>query len=75
MDVLNCFPTKVVLLKEFEDRLTLIERVAKTLLEAMIDCILRIFVCVCVCVCILFVTSVEKVSRGGVVEIFSEIDV
>ena len=73
MDVLNCFPTKVVLLKEFEDRLTLIERVAKTLLEAMIDCILRIFVCVCVC--ILFVTSVEKVSRGGVVEIFSEIDV
>jgi hypothetical protein len=28
--------------------LTLIERVAKTLLEAMIDCILRIFVCVSV---------------------------
>ena len=50
MDVLNCFPTKIVLLKEFEDRLTLIERVAKTLLEAMIDCILRIFgVCVFVC--------------------------
>lgn len=48
MDVLNCFPTKVVLLKEFVDRLTLIERVAKTLLEAMIDCILRIFVCVSV---------------------------
>ena len=70
MDVLNCFPTKVVLLKEFVDRLTLIERVAKTLLEAMIDCILRIFVCVC----ILFVRSVKGIARG-VVEIFSEIDV
>ena len=72
MDVLNCFPTKVVLLKEFVDRLTLIERVAKTMLEAMIDCILRIFVCVCVC--ILFVRSVKGIARG-VVEIFSEIDV
>ena len=71
MDVLNCFPTKVVLLKEFVDRLTLIERVAKTLLEAMIDCILRIL---CVCVCILFVRSVKGIARG-VVEIFSEIDV
>ncbi len=70
MDVLNCFPTKVVLLKEFVDRLTLIERVAKTLLEAMIDCILRIFVCVCV----FSLRSVKGIARG-VVEIFSEIDV
>ena len=72
MDVLNCFPTKVVLLKEFVDRLTLIERVAKTLLEAMIDCILRIFVCVCV------YSLCDECLKGiarGVVEIFSEIDV
>ena len=65
MDVLNCFPTKVVLLKEFEDRLTLIERVAKTLLEAMIDCILRIFVCVCVCVYSLCDECRKGIARGS----------
>jgi len=50
VDVLNCFPVKEeeVLLMEFEERLVLIERVAKTLLDAMIDCIL--YTCVCICV-------------------------
>ena len=69
------FP-EVVLLKEFEDRLTLIPRALsrKTLLEAMISIASYVYLCVCVCVYSLFVTSVEKVSRG-VVEIFSGIDV
>jgi len=58
VDVLNCFPVKEeeVLLMEFEERLVLIERVAKTLLDAMIDCIL--YTCVCIWVCVLVVKSV-----------------
>ena len=72
VDVLNCFPTKVVLLKEFEDRLTLIERVAKTLLEAMIDCILRIFVCVCVCVFSLWRVS-KRYRAGGSLRSFQRL--
>jgi len=52
-----------VLLMEFEERLVLIERVAKTLLDAMIDCIL--YTCVCICVCARCEECIYDGGRAG----------
>jgi len=48
---------------EFEERLVLIERVAKTLLDAMIDCIL--YTCVCICVCARCEECIYDGGRAG----------